>query len=110
MKVIFRDIALSELYETGKTKDRKYKQLCKNKKLINGYLRAVGIMYDVDSTEDQKHLSFLHYEKLKYQHDEPKSSIRLVNGMVERLLFVETDDGIEVELIEIDSTHYGNKK
>ena len=30
--------------------------------------------------------------------------------MVERLLFRETDDGIEVELIEIDSTHYGNKK
>jgi len=33
-----------------------------------------------------------------------------VNGLVERLLFSETDDGIEVELIEIDSTHYGNKK
>ena len=59
-------------------------------------------MYNVDSTEDLKLFSFLHYEKLKYLHDEPKSSIRLVNGMVERLLFVETDDGIEVELIEID--------
>jgi hypothetical protein len=110
MKVIFRDIALSELYETGKTKDRKYKQICKNKKLIDGYIKVVSIMYDVDSTEDLKPFSFLHYEKLKYQRDEPKSSVRLVNGMVERLLFVETDDGIEVELIEIDSTHYGNKK
>jgi hypothetical protein len=67
-------------------------------------------MYDVDSTEDLRYFSSLHYEKLKYQRDEPKSSVRLVNGMVERLLFVETDDGIEVELIEIDSTHYGNKK
>lgn len=47
---------------------------------------------------------------MKYQKDDPKSSVRLVNGMVERLLFRETDDGIEVELIEIDSTHYGNKK
>lgn len=55
-------------------------------------------------------ISYLHYEKLKYQKDDPKSSVRLVNGMVERLLFRETDDGIEVELIEIDSTHYGNKK
>lgn len=43
MKVIFRDIALSELYETGKTKDRKYKQICKNKKLINGYIKAVAL-------------------------------------------------------------------
>jgi hypothetical protein len=24
--------------------------------------------------------------------------------------FTETEDGIEIELIEIDSTHYGNKK
>ena len=67
-------------------------------------------MFDVESTDDLKTFSFLHYEKLRYQRDEPKSSVRLVNGMVERLLFVETDDGIEVELIEIDSTHYGNKK
>ena len=29
---------------------------------------------------------------------------------VQPLQFTETDDGIEVELIEIDSTHYGNKK
>ena len=35
---------------------------------------------------------------------------RIVNGKVERLLFTETEDGVEVELIEIDSTHYGNKK
>ncbi len=30
--------------------------------------------------------------------------------MVERLLFTETEDGVEVELIEINNTHYGNKK
>ncbi len=69
MNIIFKEEALSELYET-----------C------------------------------LHYEKLRHQKDKPISSVRLVNGLVERLLFSETDDGIEVELIEIDSTHYGNKK
>ena len=110
MKVTFKDMALSELYETGKTDDRKYKQVCKNKKLIEGYIRAVKIMCEVESTDELKTFSFLHYEKLRYQRDEPKSSVRLVNGMVERLLFVETEDGIEVELLEIDSTHYGNKK
>ena len=109
MIVIFKDKALSDLYESGKTKDSKYKQLCKNKKLIDGYQRAVSIMYSVDSTEDLKSFSFLHYEKLKYQK-EPLSSVRLVNGMVERLLFTETENGIEVELIKIDNTHYGNKK
>ena len=109
MRIIFKDEALSELYESGRTEDNKYKKMCRNKKLIAGYQRAVSIMYDVDSTEDLRPFSFLHYEKLKYLK-EPLSSVRLVNGMVERLLFTETEDGIEIELVEIDSTHYGNKK
>lgn len=77
MKIFFKDDALSQLYENGRT-------------------------------DDLKQFSFLHYEKLRYQK-EPLSSVRLVNGMVERLLFSETEDGIEVELLEIDSTLYGNK-
>lgn len=97
------------MYKEGRTEDRKYKKICRNVRLIEGYQRAVSIMYDIESTEELKYFSFLHYEKLKYQK-EPKSSVRLVNGMVERLLFTETDNGIEVELLEIDSTHYGNKK
>ena len=109
MNILFKDEALSELYINGKTNDRKYKKLCRSKKLVEGYQRAVSIMYDVASTEELKIFSFLHYEKLKYQK-EPMSSVRLVNGMVERLLFAETEDGIEVELLEIDSTHYGNNK
>lgn len=107
MKITFKDEALSELYETGKTRDRKYKQLCKNKKLVDGYIRAVSIMYRTETTRELHEYSFLHYERLA--HD-PRSSIRIVNGKVERLLFTETEDGVEVELIEIDSTHYGNKK
>lgn len=110
MKVKFKEIALKELYETGKTKDRKFKQIVKKKKLIAGYQRAVSIMYSVESTSVLRLFSFLHYEKLKFQDNAPKSSLRLVNGMVERLIFTETEDGIEVELIEINETHYGNKK
>ena len=78
--------------------------------MVDGYFRAVGIIYDVECTDELKNFSFLHYEKLRYQQKEPLSSVRLVNGLVERLLFKETKDGIEVELIEVDSTHYGNKK
>lgn len=107
MKIIFKDKALSEIYETGTTKDRKYKRLCRNKGLVDGYIRAVGVMYGVETANELKQFSFLHYEKLT--HDS-RSSVRIVNGKVERLLFTETIDGIEVELIEIDSTHYGNKK
>jgi plasmid maintenance system killer protein len=110
MKITFKEHSLQELYETGETKDRKYRQICKNKKLIDGYIRAVSIMYSVQSTGELKPFSFLHYEKLKYQAIGIRSSVRLVNGSIERLIFNETSDGIEVELLEIDNTHYGNKK
>lgn len=107
MKVNFKDEALLELYEYGKTKDKKYKKVCKVKKLVEGYQRAVSLMLDVETTEELSNFSFLHYEKLKHIS---RSSVRLANGMIERLIFTESDGGIEVELIEIDSTHYGNKK
>lgn len=58
MKITFKDEALSELYETGKTKDRKYKQLCKNKKLVDGYIRAVSIMYRTETTRELHEYSF----------------------------------------------------
>lgn len=106
MEVHFKDEALRELYNTGSTKDRKYRNICKNERLVKGYQRAVRSMYNSPSTETLKQLSFLHYEKLRYNN---MSSVRIVNGQIERLLFTESEDGIEVKLIEIDSTHYGNK-
>lgn len=107
MKITFKDDALAELYEDGKTKDKKYKQFCKNKKLIDGYIRVVTTMRSVKTTAELHYISFLHYEKLKHKN---MSSVRISNGMIERLLFTETEDGIEVELLEINNTHYGNKK
>lgn len=65
MNIIFKEEALAELYETGKTNDKKYKKLCKNKCLVNGYIRAVSMIYNVKSTEELKVFSFLHYEKLR---------------------------------------------
>ena len=110
MTVIFADAALETIYETGTTTDSRYKKFCKNRKLVEGYRRAVVIMLGVESTEGLRDFSYLHYEKLKYQKDDPKSSVRIANGSIERLIFREMNDGIVVELIEIDSTHYGNKK
>lgn len=107
MNVIFKDETLQELYETGKTKDSRYKKLCRNKGFVNDYIYVVTLMMSVDKVDDLKTYSYLHYEKLKYR---PESSVRIDNGRVERLLFTEHEDGIEVKLIEIDSNHYGNKR
>jgi len=38
------------------------------------------------------------------------SSIRIVNGMVERIIFREFDGGIRITVLDLDDTHYGNKK
>lgn len=107
MNVIFADSALQELYETGVTKASRYKKLCRNRTFVEDYIGVVDLMYSVEKVDDLKIYSYLHYEKLKYR---PESSVRIDNRRVERLLFTEHEDGIEVRLIEIDSTHYGNKR
>lgn len=106
MNVFFDDEALEELYMSGKSSDKKYKKLSKDKKLVDGFRRAVSVMYGVKCASELKNYSFLHYEQLRYRNE---SSVRIVNGRIERLLFQERADGIEVLLIEIDDTHYGNK-
>ncbi|MDO5751235.1 MAG: hypothetical protein Q4P78_08610, partial [Rothia sp. (in: high G+C Gram-positive bacteria)] len=67
MKVVFKEEALEELYETRKTKDSKYKKLCRNKKLVDGYVRAVETMLAVKNVEKLREHSYLHYERLRHQ-------------------------------------------
>ena len=45
MKIIFKEEALYDLYETGKDNDKKYMKNCKNKRLVDGYVRAVDKKY-----------------------------------------------------------------
>ena len=44
MNVIFKDDALRELYEKGKTKDSRYKKLCRNKGFIDNYIGVIDLM------------------------------------------------------------------
>lgn len=84
MQIVFADSALRELFETGKTKDKKYQKVQKNRKLLDGYLRAVQVMQQVQHVDQLKAFSFLHYERLRYEYS-GKSSVRLINGSIERL-------------------------
>lgn len=91
---VFMDQELLDLYQSGKSK--RYKEVERNRELLDGFKRAVGLMMTVS-------------EQLKYEWS-GKSSVRISNRYVHRLIFTETNDGLEVELIEIDNTHYGNKR
>lgn len=107
MEVVFTEDALRKLYETGTTKDSRYKKLCRDKRFIESYVQVVDIMQSVDNVRELRNFSSLHYEKLRYR---PESSVRIITNRVERLLFTEHENGIEIRLIEINSTHYENKR
>ncbi len=107
MVVRFEDEELALLYNTGKS--RKYKTITRDARLLEAYLKIIRIFAQEENTNRLSNYSFLHYEKLKHQLS-GKSSVRLLNGHVERLIFTEENDGIVVNLIEINEKHYGNKK
>lgn len=98
---------LLELLMTGN--NRRYKNIVRNTELFACFKRVVNDMKAAENIEALKNLSYMHYEKLKYELS-GLSSVRLSNRYVHRLIFEEKEDLISLKLIEIDDTHYGNKK
>jgi plasmid maintenance system killer protein len=105
MKVYISDPDLIDLKDG--VKNRRYAKYAKNKKFMAGLYRVLDIMQRIEKANMLSIYSYLHYEKLIGNN---KSSVRIVNGMVERLIFREIDDGVEIEIIELNTDHYGNKK
>lgn len=98
---------LLELLTTGN--NRRYKKIARNYELFSGLKRIVKDMRAAENIQELKKLSYMHYEKLKYKFS-GLSSARLSNHYVHRLIFEEKEDLITLKLIEIDDTHYGNKR
>ena len=105
MNIIFEDKDLEELVTTGH--NNKYKKYAKDSKFMQALVRDYNTMSSVSTTVILSQYSFLHYEKLK---NCDLSSVRVMNGRVERILFRETQAGLVITIIELDNTHYGNKK
>lgn len=106
MKVIAEG-DLAELLTAGK--NRRYRNVANNIVLFDGLKKVVRYMMAAENAEALKLASFLHYEKLRHGFS-GLSSVRLSNRYVHRLIFEEKEDSITLRLIEIDDTHYGNKK
>jgi hypothetical protein len=105
MKVNISDKDLDELIRTGK--NSKYKKYSRDKRFIDGLARVYTVLTTVANTKGLKEYSFLNYEKLR--HYDNLSSVRILRNRVERLLFKELEDGIEITIIELNNNHYGNK-
>ena len=98
MNVSFEDVELEKLIITHKSK--------RYKKFLWALDRVFNDLQGVAKSSDLKQLSYLHYEQLKKIG---LSSVRVMNGRVERLLFKELENGIRISIIELDETHYGQR-
>ncbi|MCD8310363.1 MAG: hypothetical protein LUB83_04020 [Prevotellaceae bacterium] len=105
MRIYFEDDDLEELFITGNNK--KYKVYARDKKFMEGVSRVYTTLMTTSTAPELKQFSFLHYERLRHIG---LSSVRILNNRVERLLFREMEDGICITIIELNETHYGNKK
>ena len=107
MDIIFEDIDLEELITTGKNK--KYKKYQKNSAFLSSLADVYGILCAAPNANSLYNNSHLHYEQLKYDYS-GLCSMHIKNGYVERLIVRETDEGLTLVMIELNTTHYGNKK
>jgi plasmid maintenance system killer protein len=106
MQIIFEDKDLEELITTGR--NSKYKKYTRNGKFVRALATAYNYLRLSERASDLRSISFLHYEQLSGTNG--MSSIRVVNGMVERIVFREYEGGIRITVLDLDDTHYGNKK
>lgn len=106
MQIIFEDKDLEELITTGR--NSKYKKYTRNGKFMRALATAYNYLRFSERASDLRSISFLHYEQLSGTNG--LSSIRVVNGMVERIIFREFEGGIRITVLDLDDTHYGNKK
>ena len=106
MIIVFEDTDLEELITTGR--NSKYKKYTRIAKFMKALATAYNYMRMVDVASNLRAISFLHYEQLAGTNG--LSSIRVVNGMVERIIFREFDGGISITVLSLDDTHYGKKK
>ena len=106
MEIVFEDTDLEELITTGR--NSKYKKYTRNAKFMTALATAYNYLRMVDVASNLRAISFLHYEQLAGTNG--LSSIRVVNGMVESIIFREFDGGISITVLSLDDTHYGKKK
>ena len=97
MDILFEKKYLKELYETGKTTDKKYRF---QPQVINGYLKCVRVLHDAQRMEELFRFNSLNYEKLTGDK-KGLSSLRVNNQY--RLEFREISSRADESIIEICS-------
>jgi proteic killer suppression protein len=97
MKIEFEKKYLRELYETGKTTDKKHRF---QPQIVNGYVKCVNALQSAENFEELFTYNALNYEKLKGDK-KGLSSVRINNKY--RLEFREIEVSGTTEIITICS-------
>lgn len=109
MDIVFEDKSLQEIYEYGETKDRKYVKYARDKRFVSKLVRQIDSIRAAASYDVLEKIAPLHYERLRHDYS-GLSSFRVGNEYVERVLCKEHKEYLELTIIKLDDTHYGNKK
>ena len=103
----YEDEAIETLIKTGRSNDKRYKKLSSNASFKRDLSKVILILRSVSNVKDLGRYGQLHYEALKYDLAS-KSSVRIGYSSKYRLIFEEFENGIRINLIEINE-HYGDK-
>lgn len=103
----YEDETIETLIKTGKSNDKRYKKLASNASFKRDLSKVILILRSVSNAKDLGRYGQLHYEALKYDFV-GKNSVRIGYNSKYRLIFEEFENGIRINLIEINE-HYGDK-
>lgn len=106
MKIIYADKDLERILNGDKS--TKYRKLAQDKKFMQKLAEVINRLERAAHVKELSMYSTLHYEKLT--NKSVYSSVRIIAGRVERLLFIETEDGLSIYDLQLNQDHYGNKK
>ena len=105
MVITFEDKDLEELL--ARHGNRRYKKYTRDILFLDSLDRVFDRLSSALNTQQLRQYSYLHYEQLKGTNG--LSSVRVMNGRIERLIFREIDDGIEIQMLEMNNDHYGKE-
>ena len=106
INISYNNKELEDLILRGQSTDKLYKKLSRNKRFMFDLNKVMGILHSVSKISELYDLKSLHYEPLKYNLS-GFSSVRIGYTSKYRLMFIEQEGGISIELLHTRE-HYGD--
>lgn len=109
MKIIFVNEELRRFVVEGTTTKKVYAKYLKDERFMSKLRFQIDLISVATSFSQLYDISPLHYEKLKYSRS-GLTSFRIMKNRVERVICREENDTVSLLILQIDESHYGNKK